>query len=275
MVHRGLIVCLIASAALAQDPAELFQKAPPHIDDALRARVTQFYQLHVEGKFRAADALVAEDSKDVFFGMEKPRCREFALGNVKYSDGFTRAQVMISCDTEMTMVMVGRIPVKRPLSSKWKVVDGQWFWYVDPPAPAGDIVTPFGVSKPQESGRSAASQGLGGVFVNMTTVTSGVKADKTQVVFDPGLPATAEVTLTNELPGSVELTLESRETKGLTFKLDRAALQRGERALLSIRYEPVEGYVPKAAAVQVVVSPTDQAIPVSVGFTSGGASRPN
>lgn len=275
MLRTLMIICLAAWAVLAQDPAALFEKAPPDVDEALRARVKEFYQFHVEGKFRAADALVAEESKDAFFGMDKPHCREFAIGTVRYSDSFTRAQVMISCDTDMFMPMMGRFPVKRPITSKWKVEDSRWFWYVDPPGPPGESVTPFGVSKPQQAEGSAAPTGLSAKFVDMGTVTSGVKADKSELVLDPGSAASAEVTFTNQLPGSVSLALEGRAVKGLTFKLDRTALAGGERAVLSIRYEPVEGQSPSPATVQVVVSPTDQVIPVSVGFASVGPGRAN
>jgi hypothetical protein len=58
---RFLIGFLCAVAA-AQQPAELFSKAPPTVDAALRARISKFYQLHVESKFRQAEALVAEDT---------------------------------------------------------------------------------------------------------------------------------------------------------------------------------------------------------------------
>jgi hypothetical protein len=269
MMRAAMFICLVVSTALAQDPAALFEKAPPDIDEALRARVTQFYQAHQEGKFRAADLMVAEDSKEAFFGMDKPRCRVFAIGSVKYSDNFTRAQVMISCDTEM-MMMTGRIPIKRPLSSKWKIADGQWFWYIDPPT-RGETVTPFGISKPQEPGKSSAPPDLRGLFVDVGAVTKSVKADKTQFTFDPNAAAADQVALTNQMPGSVTLAIEAREAPGLTFKLDRTTLNRGERAVLRVQYEPVQGRPPSATTVQIVVSPTDQVIPVKVLFSPAAA----
>ena len=57
---------MIVSALLAQSPEELFEKAPPHVDQTLRERVKIFYQAHVDGKFRVADTVVHEDSKDAF-----------------------------------------------------------------------------------------------------------------------------------------------------------------------------------------------------------------
>jgi hypothetical protein len=67
---------------LAQGQVDLFQKAPPEVDEALRARVTKFYQAHVDGKYRLADEVVAEDSKDAFFEARKPRYRKFELSRI-------------------------------------------------------------------------------------------------------------------------------------------------------------------------------------------------
>src|SRR5262249_39351996 len=72
-----------------QDPADLFSKAPPAIDEVLRSRITEFYQAHKEGKFRLAEKLVAEESKDIFFEADKRRCREFKIARVSYEEQFT------------------------------------------------------------------------------------------------------------------------------------------------------------------------------------------
>jgi len=45
---------LLTAALWGQQAQELLEKAPPEVDDALRARVTKFYQAMVDGKFRAA-----------------------------------------------------------------------------------------------------------------------------------------------------------------------------------------------------------------------------
>ena len=71
--RAGILVLLLGGIALAQEAGNIFEKAPPEVDEALRARITRFYQAFIDGKFRLADALVADDSKDVFFAAEKRR----------------------------------------------------------------------------------------------------------------------------------------------------------------------------------------------------------
>jgi hypothetical protein len=274
MMQRVRLSCLALSVAacLAQDPSALFEKGPPDIDEALRARVTTFYQAHVNGKFRAADALVEEESKDIFFAMDKPRCSSFALGTINYSENFTRAKVMISCDTEMMMMMAGRIPVKMPLLSLWKTIDGQWFWYAEPVVDK-EVQTPFGVHKPQSSEQGSGQAGLPGKFVDLAAVSSLVRPNKTEVRFRASEPSSEKVVLTSQMPGTVTLTLRGKPSPGLTFELDRTTVGKGESATLSLHYQPVEGRLASATALAVEVAPTNQVITINVAF-GGAAAKP-
>ena len=45
-------------------------KTADEMDEALRARIHKFYQAHVDAKYRIADQVVAEDSKDLFFAAQ-------------------------------------------------------------------------------------------------------------------------------------------------------------------------------------------------------------
>jgi hypothetical protein len=267
-----LLVLAGALSGLGQDLGALLDKAPPDIEEALRSRVSKFYQLHVENKYRAAESYVAEDSKDLFYGMDKPRCKSFALGSIKYSDNFTHAKVMIACDTEMMMI-TGRIPVKMPVLSLWKVDEGQWCWYAEP---VGDreIVTPFGIHKPTPEGtEGAAPANIQSKFVELSTVSALVRLDKREVQFTPTAAAEARVVITNGMPGSVTLTLQTVQAPGLTYALDRTSLETGETAILLVRYTPVEGRRPSASAAKIMVAPTNQELSVNIGF-SGAAEPP-
>jgi hypothetical protein len=271
-MQTAKLCCMVfwALSCLAQNPAEQFEKAPPDVDEALRARIAKFYQAHVDGKFRAADELVAEDSKDAFFAMEKPRCRAFAIGSIKYSDEFARAVAIISCDTEMLMPMMGRMPVKMPIRSQWKLVDGKWFWYVDP-VREQVVPTPMGAGKPgpplPTGGSTSAPPGV----IDLETIARSVRADREAVTFNPSAAATEKVVFTNQLPGEVSLSLEPARLDVLELKLDRDKLGQGQSAVLSIRYEPSTKRQPTEAVVRIVVSPTQQVIPVKILFVASSS----
>ena len=261
--------CLLlwAAGCLAQDPAALFDKAPPDIDEALRARVTKFYQAHVEGKFRAADAFVAEDSKDAFFEADKPRCRGFEIMSVKYSDNFSRAVAVIACDTDFPMPMGRPMAVKMPLRSQWKTVDGQWFWFLIPVSEK-EVVTPFGIRKPQDPQQPAAPAAPRVVPMDIETLSKQVKTDKKEVSFDPSSAGVNRVVVTNQMPGSISVSLEPEVLEGLDLKLDRTSLAQGQSAVLSISYEPAKDRKPSAAVVRVVVSPLGMALPIQIRFAA-------
>src|SRR5689334_1176050 len=88
---RFILVPLCAAVCLAQTPAEP-PKPPADVDAALRARVTEFVQYHVTGEFRKAEALVAEDSKDLFYNRNKPRYMQLVkIERIDYSENFTKA----------------------------------------------------------------------------------------------------------------------------------------------------------------------------------------
>ena len=53
---------------VGQTSAPPAEAPPPEVDQALRARISEFYQDHVDGKFRQAEALVAAETKDSFYG---------------------------------------------------------------------------------------------------------------------------------------------------------------------------------------------------------------
>lgn len=272
----GAVGCVVLG--LAQSPAELLEKAPPHIDEALRARIRKFYQAHMDGKFRVADEVVAEDSKDAFFAAEKPRFRGFEIVKIVYSDNFTEAEVLVTCDTDL---LLGSqvLKVKRPVSSRWKVADGQWYWYVRPNA---ERRGPFGVLFPPRDADSSAPSSPAPLppqnAPDVATVMAGVVADKSEVRLGSDKQASDSVILTNRMPGTVTLTLENTDVPGLSIQLSRKELKAGEQARIFFSWEPAGKGPASAATVRLRVEPTSQIIPIRVIFAvspDSGKLSPN
>src|SRR5580692_4431046 len=103
MLYRGtfnraaLSVTLISAFAATG----FSQTPPPEVDKALRTRVNDFFQCHVDGNFRKAYEMVAEDTKDYYFAVMKIRLKSFQLTSVKYSDDFKKATVDLNTDQEI------------------------------------------------------------------------------------------------------------------------------------------------------------------------------
>jgi hypothetical protein len=270
----GLVGCAIFG--LAQSPAELFEKAPPHVDEALRARIRKFYQAHVDGKFRLADEVVAEDSKDAFFAAEKPRYRDFEIVKIAYSDNFTEAAVLVTCGGDL---LLGSqvLQVKRPVSSHWKLMDGQWYWYLRPNTERrGPFGVPFPPRDAGSSGPSSSAPPPPHSPPDLAAIMAGVVADKAEVRLRGEVPGSDSLIVTNRMPGTVRLALESTAVPGLDIQLSRKELKAGEQARVFFYWEPAGKVPASAATVRLTVDPTGQIIPIRVIFAvSPDAGKPS
>lgn len=260
----AFLVCLL----LLQDPADLFEKAPPAVDEALRARVSEFYQAHVEGKFRAAMEVVAEDSKDAFFSASKPRCYSFEIVSITYSENFTRATATITCEMDHPSPGLGGVRVKAPRASLWKLADGQWWYYIDP---SQGQRTPFGIMRPGPGEATtippAVASGVSPqASVDVETALAWVKPDKREIPFSSAKPGSDELTLTNRGPGTATLIMNYPPMPGLEIKLDRTELNQGETARLTARWEPGKIPPPPTIRVQILVQPTHQVLDLRATF---------
>ncbi len=179
----------------AQKPAE--PQAPPKVDLALRARVTEFLNYHVTGEFRKAEALVARDSKDIFYNRAKPRymgCK--GISSIRYSEHFTKAYVTAFCtlpvviqpsDNELQADGTPQVPVGAPtvpLPSMWKLERGKWCWYIDKEL---DRRSPFGIMPTMPTGQPTAP----GAVLPMVSLPPGMTAPAPpqETPMDPGIEA--------------------------------------------------------------------------------------
>src|SRR6266545_4652975 len=107
-MHRFTLLAVFAAVAFAQgvlaqgnDP---FQPKPPaEVDQALRARVQEFFDLHVKGQYRQAEELVAEDTKDYFYTHDKPKYLSCEISKIDYTDKFTKASAVVTCSRYVMM----------------------------------------------------------------------------------------------------------------------------------------------------------------------------
>lgn len=260
--------CILA--ALAQNPAELFEQAPPPVDSALRARINKFFQAHVDGKFRLADEVVAEDTKDAFFAANKTRYYSFEIVKITYSENFTRAQAVVSCEMDFTIPGAGKVRVKAPRTTTWKLLDGQWWYYI---LPTDSYDSPFGKMHPGPEGK-ASGPVTPQTGPSMAAIMSMVKSSKSEVGLSSDKPGSDEVILTNTLPGTVTLVLQYPGLPGLDIQLDRKELRTGETARLSFRWEPEDKPPPPSLMAQTLVQPTAQVIAIRVRFTPSPRVNP-
>lgn len=270
-MSRAYVGLLLVSALWAQNPGDLLDKAPPDVEEALRARITAFYQAHVDRKFRQADDYVAQDTKDFYYEANKPGYLAFEIGKITYADNFTKAKAIVNCKISFPLPGFGDGPVIAPVPSTWKVENGQWYWYVDQTV---GRESPFGVLPPA-AGTSPGGSLPGGFPSLAAAMASGpnievlrksVRADKDAVQLSAKTESSDEVTISSKLPGNISLQLEVPKTPGLEVVLDRTDLKTGEQAKLTFRSQPQKVPVARTTEVRVLVIPTNQVIPITVAI---------
>jgi hypothetical protein len=259
-------VCVLLTGASGQQPADLFTKAPPAIDEALRDRISKFFQLQVDGKPRQAEQYVAEDSKDYYYEMQKPRYLSYEIRSISYSDEFTKAKAMITVEMIINIPQFQNKPMKIPFMTLWKVVDGQWYWYVQPEA---SLITPFGKMNPGPGKPGAALAG-GPPDMSKTpdilSLWKQVSADKQGVQLKAHEASSDRVTISSQLAGTVSLQFQPPDVPGLVVKLDRTELKAGEKAVLSFDFKPGENAPRSPLVVNVLVQPINSVISVRAVF---------
>ncbi|MFN7919789.1 MAG: hypothetical protein U0Q16_06810 [Bryobacteraceae bacterium] len=263
-----LLLLPVVSFAQGKGFGEIFEAAPPHIEAALREKVSFFYQAHKESKFRVADTVVHEDSKDIFFAAEKMTFRGFKIVKAAYEENFTRARVVTDIDADFFFPGFGKLAVHRPVTSFWKLDQGQWWWYV-PPMKGRD--SPFGTMNPgTNEGATDANPDWGAMWDKAPKVSdlqNMVKADKESVELASHQPSHAEVQFKSAFPGPLKVQLYVPDMQGLTAKLDKTELKEGETLKLIVDCKPL---YPKAKkpdlTAQVIFEPLNRTIPVTIKF---------
>jgi hypothetical protein len=262
---RSVLVSVVCIAGLfGQEANDLFHKAPPAVDEALRARIKEFFQLHVDGKFRQAESLVAEESKDFFYSANKPKYLGFEIKSIAYSDNFTKAKATVVA--QMVVMAPGFLgkPVSVPLPSRWKIENGQWCWYVDPDELN---MTPFGKMKGGTVSAGAAPPQSIPSAEEAAKLLEGVKAEKTEAELKIREINSAEYTIVNTMPGKVALYVEPVLFPGIDVNLDVRELAPGQKAHVNVEWHP-SPKVPRAIEVRVHVQPTNQVIKLIARFTN-------
>jgi hypothetical protein len=271
MLKPLTISLLYIAAAAAQDskppavdPKITSEQAPPETDAALRARIQQFYQAHVDGKFRLANQVVADDSQDLFFAIQKPRYLSFEIARINYSPDFTRADAVVGCRSEF--VAEGRkFMTSVPVTSHWKLVDGEWFWYMDPTA---EVKSPFGMMHmdPNQKGPEPTTA-MPDPQAAARAILSAVQADKTDVRLSGYEPSSAEVHIKNGMLGPVHLSVNiDGAFPGLIAQLDKTDVKGGDTAALKIACDPKDRSAKPTLTARVTVQPTEQVLNIRLTF---------
>lgn len=269
---------LFAFALVSAAPqSDLFTKAPPEVDEALRARVMVFYQAHITGKYSDAFQVVAEDSRDIFLGSGRDQYKSCDITKINYTDNFTKADVVTACKGELHW-HTQRMPATMAVPSTWKLLNGQWYWYV---AKKDTLETPFGISRVPADGAPAGAARAQMPAIPDDPIAAArdllkkVAIDKKEVRLKGYESSSDEVHLTNGMPGPIRFSVTFPASKGVAAKPETGELKAGEKVSIVFSYDLEEAATLCHSCLKVVkptigatvrIEPTGQTFPVNIVF---------
>lgn len=252
--------------------------APPEVNQALRERVTGFYENHTGSVKRRAIDYVAEDTQDFYFGAKKTVYTKVSIKKIEYtSKNFDRADVTVDASYMMT-VETQSFETSQSSVTTWKIEDGKWYWTHDQSAADFNPMSIFSSAagaaavKPQ-AGDAAAKPPVD--LKNMSiaemvaqqqrTILQQSKLDKDTVEFVAGQAGEQQVSLFNGFSGDVSLQIEGGSpVSGVAVTADKTTLHAKENGIVRFKYNPPSDAKPQSGTIRLVLQPFNQTFPVQV-----------
>ena len=272
---KAVSLLLLSSLALTvqgQAPTDIFEKAPPGVEDALRSRVNAFYQTWTEGKFRAGEKYVAENAQETYYSMQKQKFGGCEIIRIKYERDFNDAIVTVSCKGKWN-IQGKELDSTLAHTDFWSIEKDLWVWTLKP---VKTVETPFGTS---HYGNIEGSKGLFNAETGLPKdfnalgqeILKQVTVDKQKVELSSFEKASAVVTIKNGINGYMDVRADvDGAPPGFTATFDKASNKAkipafGE-AKLMLAYDPKDKTAKATATVRVTVEQTSKVFPIMVTF---------
>jgi hypothetical protein len=259
----AVAVCICA-CVFAQSPTDIFEKAPPQVEKSLRERIDKFFAAHVSGKFRQAEEVIHDDSKDIFYDSQKTKIISWETVKITWLDNFTKAVAITNVEMDWHTARLGKIRVKPPMKSLWKLDNGQWWWYAEPKT---NWETPFGTMNPGADPQPGVTSIPKWTVRNVDELIKQVVISKDQIRLSGYQPSEERVEITNRMPADLDLHIEKGTfPAGLDVQLSKNRLASNESATLTFKYQPPNAAVKPDYIVEVLAVQTNQTYPFRIRF---------
>jgi hypothetical protein len=259
-MYRLALFAFLGVAAFAQTDVPPAEKPPADVDQAVRARVNEFYTLLKDQQYRKGESFVSDDTKDYYYEGSKPVVHAFEIIDVQYSNNFTHAKVTTKCTTPLVVPGFPQSEVSLKIPTLWRLENGNWYLYED----STKMFNLDGLQKKVEAAIAAAPvpgaavSGMPKEIPQTPAFAMGkMQVDKTDIELTAG--AEAQIQISNGSAGRMELEL-GYPLPGIEAKLDRTAVDHGEKAVLTLK----AGKQATGGIFFVRVMPTEEVIKVRV-----------
>jgi hypothetical protein len=264
----AITICaaLMPECISAQSAADAFKKAPAGVEEALRGRVSGYFTLQKEGKFRQAEAFVCDESRDTYYDSDKRRWTSLEIVRVTFEKEYQEAKVLVALGTEMTQ-RGSRVPAIFPMNSWWKSQAGQWCLYIPPPNKE-QTLTPFGIMKQTEAGEGQKAGPRVPVSPQQAVeqILSSIRFSKRELKVKGYEKSSDELEVLNQMPGTLQVGVIGVAPPGMKWQLTKSELKQGERAIFKVEYEPADQSPKSTREIKILLEPLGFQVPVKILF---------
>jgi hypothetical protein len=261
-MYRIALFAILGTAAFAQTEAAPAEKPPAELERTVLARVNEFYAMMLKHQYRQAEALIADDTKDYYYGGAKPDVRKYEVLSVEFSDHLTRAKALTRCTEPVVVAGFPPGEMNVTIPSLWKLENGNWYLYEDPdkitnPSGLGNKIQ-SAIDKVQAAKPSAAPPDLPREIPTDPNFALGkLSLDRSEIKLTTA--RVEKVMISNASAGPVTLEY-GYPLPGVEAKLDRTELGKGEKAYLTL----TAGKQPEGGFYYLRAMPTGEALRITV-----------
>jgi hypothetical protein len=249
---RIALLAAVATVSFAQNASAPAQKPPAKVDQALRARVNEFYRYHMTEEYRKAEKLVARDTLELYYVRSKPKYEAFEIEDIEYSEKFKKAKVSTRCE-QFIQHPVFKGKMKMSCLSWWKIEGGKWMWHI----PKEELTQgALGKMTPgPKPGAGPADVGPANIPTTPDYALGKVKPDKTTLLLKPR--DTQQFSIINGSTNDVSITL-AQALPDIELAFDKANLKPGESCVVTVK----TGENPLAGTLAFRIGPLHEIIEI-------------
>jgi len=231
------------------------QAGQSEAEKALRVQVDRFYQLMLDKKYREAEKLVADQSKDDYYNGGKPEFESVKVLKVEMLPDRLHARVTMSGSIARLAFGTRQIFESR-FETHWMMEGGEWRWFIDKQA---GVMTPFG--RMNTAPQPGAKPDMTGKAPELDVLMNSVHLDRETVTLSAN-ERVATVKLSNDLPGQVSFELTPASLAGISIVASTRQIPGNGSA--SVEFRMVDREKATGGTVQVIVAPLGRSLPVKI-----------
>lgn len=256
---------LVLTAALSAAPQDPFPSGPPDEEAALKARVNGFYALFQQGQYRQAEAFVIEESRDLFYNAPKGRIFAYEIRNLEFNDDISEAKVLVAVDS---LTPLSNQPLKQPLQSNWKRIDGEWYLHLKAVQAGETYPTPSGPMKFKPETGTAGAPPAAYKPPNLASMQTMYEISNRNLRFssDGKEPVTQTIRVKNKFQDQLTIDRLTHDFPGMEIRIESEAIPKDGETNILFTYHPESARLVGTKHFDFELMPITQRVRVVINF---------